>query len=278
MVRLMRDAKIDTIKILLEHLEFVPKEGRFIWKDGPRKGKFAGSYIPSGYREIAIVINKRRYREYEHRLVWYLAHGSLPKYINHINEDFADNRLENLKEAFQHVGTNNQPIDEEFLIKYLLTKVEYCFSNNYFIWKENRQKKTKGNRAGGPSRGYWLIKFRFNGTYQQLWEHRLIWYIHHHALPEEIDHINGIRDDNRIENLRSVDRYGNAQNLASHRAGKLWGVSWENNAWRARFRHGSKSCHVGRYPTKFQAYRAVIKKAKELGIPTPDIRKRIRKS
>lgn len=44
--------------------------------------------------------------------------------------------------------------------------------------------------------------------------HRLIWMMHHGCWPEEIDHINGNRKDNRLVNLRAVDRAENMRNVA----------------------------------------------------------------
>lgn len=44
-------------------------------------------------------------------------------------------------------------------------------------------------------------------------KHRLIYWLYYNELPEEIDHINRIRDDNRISNLRSVDRTENNKGL-----------------------------------------------------------------
>ena len=44
-------------------------------------------------------------------------------------------------------------------------------------------------------------------------KHRLIYWLYHGTLPDEIDHINKIRDDNSISNLRSVDRKGNVSNV-----------------------------------------------------------------
>ena len=52
---------------------------------------------------------------------------------------------------------------------------------------------------------------------KRILEHRVIYEMHHGPIPEgmEIDHINGIRDDNRIENLRVVTRTENQHNVKS---------------------------------------------------------------
>lgn len=59
--------------------------------------------------------------------------------------------------------------------------------------------------------GYVQTKFR--GLNFQV--HRIVWLMHHGDLPDVLDHINGDRADNRIENLRSVTRAMNRQNLRS---------------------------------------------------------------
>jgi hypothetical protein len=43
--------------------------------------------------------------------------------------------------------------------------------------------------------------------------HRLIWFMFYGDWPEEIDHINRVRDDNRLNNLRSADRKINMRNV-----------------------------------------------------------------
>lgn len=48
--------------------------------------------------------------------------------------------------------------------------------------------------------------------------HRVAWAIHHGSWPsDQIDHINGVRDDNRIKNLRECSNLQNCQNVRSHR-------------------------------------------------------------
>lgn len=59
--------------------------------------------------------------------------------------------------------------------------------------------KRIGEIAGSPhNMGYRQITI--DGKKQLL--HRLIWMYHYGELPDQIDHINGQRSDNRIENLR----------------------------------------------------------------------------
>ena len=61
--------------------------------------------------------------------------------------------------------------------------------------------------------------------------HRVIWAITYGEWPlNHIDHINGIRDDNRIENLRDVSRSENQKNQKrpAHNTSGAVGVSWAN--------------------------------------------------
>ena len=80
--------------------------------------------------------------------------------------------------------------------------------------------------------------------------HRVIWALHYGEWPEnQIDHINGVRSDNRICNLRSVTNNENCRNMAMSSANKsgVTGVHWNKKAkkWRAAIMVSGKEHHLG---------------------------------
>jgi len=97
--------------------------------------------------------------------------------------------------------------------------------------------------------------------------HRLAWLYAHGAWPvAEIDHINRIRNDNRIGNLREADRSLNchnsalrADNVSGHR-----GVGWHKHQqkWRARISIAGRMHELGYFLDKESAVAAYRKAAK----------------
>lgn len=80
--------------------------------------------------------------------------------------------------------------------------------------------------------------------------HRLAWLYTNGYFPDcQIDHINGIRDDNRICNLREVTNKENQQNSSirvDNKSGQV-GVSWfkTRNTWRAVINVDGKQISLG---------------------------------
>lgn len=72
--------------------------------------------------------------------------------------------------------------------------------------------------------------------------------MHYGDIPDgmEIDHINRIKDDNRIENLRVVTKRQNCCNLSTNTSG-IPGVIWckQQKKWRARIWVNGKNKHLG---------------------------------
>jgi len=84
-----------------------------------------------------------------------------------------------------------------------------------------------------------------------------------------IDHINGIKDDNRINNLRDVTRSQNHQNrkLAKHNTSGVIGVYWrsDTNKWAAQINSNNKRLVLGCYTNKQDAINARRLAEKNLG-------------
>ena len=90
-----------TQELLKSILNYDKHTGIFTWKVKCNVminiGDVAGSLKQTGYREI--VYKQKWYRE--HKLAFLYEHGYFPKLIDHINNNKADNRIENLREATQ---------------------------------------------------------------------------------------------------------------------------------------------------------------------------------
>ncbi len=100
--------------------------------------------------------------------------------------------------------------------------------------------------------------------------HRVIWAMYYGEWPEnDIDHINGIRDDNRITNLRSVTRLENARNLsrAKNNTSGFTGVSWykKNKKWGANIIVNKKIKFLGLFENINDAVKARKKAENEIG-------------
>lgn len=90
---------------------------------------------------------------------------------------------------------------------------------------------------------------------------RLAWlYVYGEWPRNQIDHINGIKTDNRICNLRDVSCRENQNNQRCHRNGKLPGGDFHPSVgkWRARIRIGSNRKMIGYFNTEIEAYEAYV--------------------
>ena len=85
-------------------------------------------------------------------------------------------------------------------------------------------------------------------------EHRIVFYMIHGYCPETVDHINGDKTDNRIENLRAATYSENQCNvpLASNNVSGHKGVSFHKRVkkWRAQISLNKVVKHLGYFETK----------------------------
>ena len=100
--------------------------------------------------------------------------------------------------------------------------------------------------------------------------HRIAWALMTGAWPKEfIDHINGVENNNRWENLREADRSQNAANSRLYRSNKSGyrGVSYDKHhrKWVAQIHISKgKNTRIGRFDTKEEAVEAYRKVAIEI--------------
>lgn len=92
--------------------------------------------------------------------------------------------------------------------------------------------------------------------------HRLAWFIHHGRWPaEEIDHINMVRDDNRLANLREASHNDNQHNRQRARADNklgILGVSTYRGRFKAQIEINGENRYLGLFDTAEQAHTAYL--------------------
>jgi hypothetical protein len=128
-----------------------------------------------------------------------------------------------------------------------LERINYHYPNGKWTVVEN---------WGNTSAGYCQVKF--NGT--TIYYHTIIWVLSTGKdIPQglEIDHINGNKIDNRIENLRLVTSRGNSQNMEKHRDGKLVGAVFYKRPGKYKTNiYIGKLIHLGYFETEKEAHEA----------------------
>lgn len=140
--------------------------------------------------------------------------------------------------------------------------LEYDPLTGWLTWRlAGRGRARKGALAGTKNKAGYLVTcidrhFRRN--------HRLAWVLTYGVWPtHDIDHLNGVRDDNRIANLRDVPRATNLQNqrvAQPHNKVGLLGVSWrpDRGKFQASIKVGDKSRYIGYFVTPEDAHRAYV--------------------
>lgn len=138
----------------------------------------------------------------------------------------------------------------------------YDSESGKLYWAKKTGRGTRlGHEVGNIADGYRQTSFKKN----KLLVHRIIWKLVYGTDPSELDHINGDRADNRIENLRSIDRSKNTRNKklwSKNSTGQYGVVKHSQVGWIAQIGVNGETKYLGWYKTKKEAIEA--RKAAEI--------------
>lgn len=141
-------------------------------------------------------------------------------------------------------------------------RITYDPEAGTFVWAVSAQGISAGKPAGSlSSYGYWIIKLG-RKPYRA---HRLAWFLTHGEWPVgEVDHIDGNPLNNRLANLRVVDRAGNSQNRRrahrDHKSCGLQGVAWnkQHKRWQAKIMANKVRYHLGYFDDANAAHESYL--------------------
>lgn len=146
----------------------------------------------------------------------------------------------------------------------LLARFSYDHKTGVLTYLKANKHKNIGDSAGFVHKsGYLVIKV----NKISLKVHRIAWYLYYGVDAEGmIDHINGDRTDNRIENMRVVSFIENSKNrgINKNNTSGAKGVVKKGNKYYARIGFNGIKLFIGSYNTLEDAEVAYKEKAVEL--------------
>lgn len=140
-------------------------------------------------------------------------------------------------------------------------RLGYDPETGQFMWLKRVSRAVRAGTPCGSKHHTGYIVMRYGE--RQVRAHRLAWFIMTGNWPaDQIDHINGVKDDNRFENLREATASENRCNvakLATNRSG-LKGVFWakQRQLWGAAICKDRKQRIIGYYNTPEAAHEAYL--------------------
>jgi hypothetical protein len=269
-----RKSKTLTLEEINKWLDINFDTGEVLWRTQPERSnrdkkfneKFSGksALIRSSRDHLRVCINGQTYAA--HNIIWMAAHSleKLPR-VRHVDGDPKNIRLSNLG-IFEKITQRGRDVTADELerlfsldpktgilmhkprpIRFGHAGVDKCW-NAQWVGKEAGVKGTQGH----------IYVRIFNKSYAA---HRVIWAMVHRRWPKnEIDHINGVYDDNRVENLREATHLENMKNqkIRTDNTSGHRGVSMcpKTGKWLAYITKDKKFTFLGRFERLDDAVRA----------------------
>ena len=124
-----------------------------------------------------------------------------------------------------------------------MIKVTRQFLHDHFeykdgdlFWKKPLSNRVKVGQKAGTLKDNGYLVTRIDGNMMR--NHKIVYMLFNDEIPELIDHIDGNKLNNRIENLRLASKIENAQNskLRSDNSTGVKGLRWhsQRNKWNVR--------------------------------------------
>ena len=149
-------------------------------------------------------------------------------------------------------------------IEWFCNRFSYDPETGVLIWRDG---KHAGQVVATRKRsGYLIIRPKINGKQRYFLVHRIAFVLMTGKWPlNDVDHWDGIRDNNCWKNLRAATRSQNKQNLKgplSTGSSGFLGVSPRKDSstcpWRADIETDGHQIYLGKFTTKEEAYRAYL--------------------
>ena len=236
-----------TAEQILSVYDYDRERGLFLRKTSFRQwqpGQVAGKVSEKGRSLLLPIFGsaKRSVSFAASKLVWFLETGNWPyKGVCHLDDDKNNDSFANLL-AVPDDATTVSPSD-------LYKMFEYFPETGKLIRRFSYKGGRKGTEGTLWNNGYIMMHI---GAVP-IGVHRIAWRMVHGVWPDQIDHINGVRDDNRLCNLRNVSRQENARNVRK-KSGSETGVMgvYKNSRglpYRVRIAHNGKNLSLGSFGT-----------------------------
>ncbi len=134
------------------------------------------------------------------------------------------------------------------------------------VWRVDRGTNKVAGKIAGYLGNHGYLRIRIDGKAYSA--HRIIWLYGYGAWPiNDIDHVNGLRHDNRICNLREATKAQNSQNQRkpqAHNTSGYLGVTSCRGKWKAQIHLSGNNLYIGYYNTPEAAHSAYLAKKREL--------------
>jgi hypothetical protein len=130
-----------------------------------------------------------------------------------------------------------------------LVQALFDYKDGALYWRQSPSRNTSAGMRAGCHHGTRYVNVSIKNRLHT--EHRLVWLWHGNDPCDLLDHINGDKHDNRIENLRAATPSQNQHNRQAQKNSSLGvkGVFCEGTRYTAQIQVNGKRKRLGSYPT-----------------------------